>query len=60
MLSSTNRTITRRRDLIMEIPIIQSIERRSMNVNILVHPLVEEGTNGEAMVGMIMISFRLR
>ena len=55
MLRKINATMAEKRDIIMEIPISQSIER-SMNLNILIHHLVIEGTNGGVMVGMIMMT----
>ena len=50
----------RKRDLIMEIPTSQSIGRKSVNRNVLIHHLVEEGTDGGVVARVMLISLKLR
>ena len=53
----------RKRDLITEISIGQIIGNNrnvTMSMNVLIHHLAIEGTNGGAMVGMMITSCRWR
>ena len=57
VLRSANKIIIKKRDLIMEIPIIQSIERKNVNVTIPVLHHVVEGTI--RVVGTVIVNIPL-